>query len=138
MSNVIHMNSFQFQDYKIGRRRLLKSLERTNLSEAEQIPFALRQVGDFFRLARIRAGISIEDAATVIQLSKDELMAFEQGGGQVPARSIASLCARYGVERDFEEFYSYLRGATRPEEMAAFLKVRPILEKMGLIRPKDW
>ena len=89
------------------RRRLLKSLERTNLSEAEKVPFALRQVGDFSRLSRIRSGLSIEDAATVVQVSEDELSNFEQGGGQLPARLIAILCTTYGVERRTGFRYSH-------------------------------
>jgi hypothetical protein len=138
MDNVIPIKGFQFQNYKVGRKHLLKSLEDARIGEAERASYSLRQMGDFFRLARLRARLTVEDAALLFDLDKNELEAFERGAGKVPAPLISNFCVKYGVEKDFEEFYSYLRGATRPEEMAAFQKVRPILEKYGWMRPKDW
>ena len=139
MSNVIQMKEFRFNNYRVGRKHLLRSLVKTSIeNEAERAPFVSRQVGNFFRLARLRAGFTIEDAAILFDISEQELIAFEDGRGDSPAAPISAFYTRYGVEKDFEEFYAYLRGATRPGERAAFLNIRSDLEKMGWIRPQDW
>lgn len=139
MNNVIEIQGFQFTDYRVGLRRILKTLEKAKVTEAERGPFLLQQVGEFFRLARNRTGLSASDAGKLFGLTGDEILAVERGEFEIPAHLVLRFCARYGVEKDFEEFYTYLRGAVRPEELEAFLKIRPILERMGLIqRREDW
>lgn len=138
MDKVIQIKNFQFQSYKIGRKYLLRSLESANVDEIDRAAFALRHIGDFLRLARLRAGFSIEEAAKYFELTAEELSGIEQGIGKLPGSLVFSLCTKYGVEKDFEEFYAYVRAASRPQEKDTLLSVRSALERMGWIRPKDW
>jgi len=138
MDKVIQIKNFQFQSYKIGRKHLLRSLENANVDESDRAAFALRHIGDFLRLGRLRAGFSIEEAAKYFKLTAEELSNIEQGMGDLPGSLVFSFCIKYGVEKDFEEFYAYVRAASRPQEKDTLLSVRPALERLGWIRPKDW
>ena len=138
MDKVIQIKNFQFQNYKIGRKHLLRSLENANIDESERAAFALRHIGEFLRLARLRTGFSLEDAAKHFKLTAQELVSIEQGIGDLPASLVFSLCTKYGVEKDFEEFYAYVRAASRPQEKDTLISVRSALERLGWIRPKDW
>ncbi len=138
MDNIVHIKNFHFTNYKIGRKHLLRSVANTTIDETQRTSFVLHHIGDFLRLARIRTGLSIEAAAKYFDLTGEELSSIEQGTHDMPAKLVAGLCTKYGVEKDFEELYSYLRAASRPDEKKTFLNTRHLLEKYGWIRPKDW
>lgn len=77
MDNVIGLKNFQFQDYKRGWKHLRKDLESSQVTEHERTAFIFHYVGAFIRLARVKWGHSLEEAAHLFDVEADVLSSYE-------------------------------------------------------------
>lgn len=137
MNNVIQMQGYEFSTYHLGLRHIFRSLETTRVADDEKRLFVGKQVGNFFRLARMRSGLTETAAATYFGLSPQVISEFESGRSSISARFIYRFCTRYGVSKDFEVMDALLREALAPERRGAFARIRPELEKRGLVPPQQ-
>lgn len=137
MSKVIQMQGYTFSTYKLGLRHILRTLESARLKDTEKKSFVCKQYGDFFCLARLRSGLSIEQAANYFEISAQDLVQVEAGESDLPALTAYRFCIRYGIGHDFQEIDALMREALNPDQRGQLAKYRPMLEGMGFLPPRQ-
>lgn len=102
-------------------------------SERDQISLVLQLLGELFKMARLRRGLSLRDAAMGFDLSEVELIAIEDGEAFIPMELTMRLCMAYGLQQDFEALGPHLGALVGSDELNAFLKARPTLRRLGVL-----
>lgn len=114
--------------YKVDLDQILNLL-----SERKDSFFVLQQIGAFFRIVRQRENLSLQEAALRLGVSEKELSSAEKGEGLIPIRLTMALCEKFQVQEDFVRFLPFLENLVSDEELDIFLRLRPLLQRLGIL-----